>query len=189
MISPEIVTIDTLIFLGRLYEWLSRRKVHISILTVIAVLLVSANIGFIIFNWRCDKTCPSTDCIAIPISNASQSSSSPPTGPTTHSSPAVGKLDAFVRGDARLCCSFSRIHIVKICAKIRFPATLPRGYTYSFDGIMYPGNKSLHIVPIILYPSDVPFPMPSKCLDECISQSTDVLDYLDNVRQRSVAGA
>ncbi len=163
MFPPDIVTLDMLIILGRIYDWIVSRKLPIAVFGFIALFIVTFNVGYVAF--KCARKCSSTDCAVYPATNTTLK----------------------YQNDGLLCCEFSKGQLVQICSRVVPPALFSRGYVYKLDAIYSIRNASLHLAPIVLYPLDVPVNMPTDCLNYCISQSESIMLHLSHVRRQYIA--
>ncbi len=179
MLAPDLISVDALLFLGRIYDWIVRRKLPISLFALVAILFVSANVGYVAL--KCGKKdCPIGDCITYQCNASSTSSPSPQSSVSSFSSRSHG-------GDSRLCFSFSSRNVARLCSKFDPPALFARGFIYNVDGILSYKNGSLRLIPVILYPTDIPYPMPRDCLNQCITQSKAIMSHLAHVRAKYIA--
>ncbi len=184
MFAPELFGIDALIFLGGLYDWIMRRKLPISIFSVIAILFVAANAGYVALSCV-NRECSPADCLVY-VHNASVVSPSP-LSVSVEGSTSTTTTRYFSRGDNRLCFSFSSRNVAKLCSKFDSPTLFARGFIYNVDGILSFRNGTLRLVPIVLYPVDVPYPMPRDCLNQCITQSKAIMQHLGHVHRKYLA--
>lgn len=150
-------TLDLLIILGSLYDWIKQRRLPIFLFSIIALLIIIFNFVYLFFNCGC----------------VSPVDFSPPVPDSQTVAPNVEGL----------CCSFSRRHIEDLCAQLYPLPELTRGYIYKMDVMKTAGvNCSVRLAPVIVYPINPAYELPRSCLNNCLDNAEKLRFQLDGHR-------